>query len=276
VRAEVKTHPLGIEFLSVFGLPPVELVDLAADLGCQHISTALTAYPGESPYGYEQFSLRKDAALRSAMRERMADRGVTIALGEGFSLKAGGDARDYAADLDLMVELGAERINTIAIDPDLGRVYDQLGVLTELVAERRMTLTLETAPGLPIGDLPSALHAIAQVGRPELQLLIDTMHVLRSGSTPADVAALDPALIGYVQLSDVPLVSPYESYFDEAMQHRLCPGDGELPLRELLGAIPDGVVVSLEVPNLEEAQSGLSPRQRVERYIAATRHLLDG
>jgi hypothetical protein len=28
---------LGIGFLSMFGLPPVEFVDLAADLGCRYI-----------------------------------------------------------------------------------------------------------------------------------------------------------------------------------------------------------------------------------------------
>ena len=32
---------LGVEFLSVFGLPPVEFVNLAADLGCHYISTGL-------------------------------------------------------------------------------------------------------------------------------------------------------------------------------------------------------------------------------------------
>ena len=32
-------RPLAIGFLSVFGLPPVEFVDLAADLGCRYIST---------------------------------------------------------------------------------------------------------------------------------------------------------------------------------------------------------------------------------------------
>jgi hypothetical protein len=81
-------------------------------------------------------------------------------------------------------------------------------------------------------------------------------------------------LIGYVQLSDVPLISPYDSYFDEAMWHRHCPGDAELPLRELLAAIPDGVPISVEIPNLEEADTGLSPRERVQRYISATRALL--
>jgi hypothetical protein len=31
---------LGIEFISVFGLPPVDFVHLAAGLGCRYISTA--------------------------------------------------------------------------------------------------------------------------------------------------------------------------------------------------------------------------------------------
>ena len=57
---------LGIEHLSVFGLPPVEFVNLAADLGCRHISTALMAI-ASNPYGYAPSSLRDDAALRRAM-----------------------------------------------------------------------------------------------------------------------------------------------------------------------------------------------------------------
>jgi hypothetical protein len=41
----LKTERLGIEFLSVFGLPPVEFVNLAADLGCRYISTGLRSAP---------------------------------------------------------------------------------------------------------------------------------------------------------------------------------------------------------------------------------------
>lgn len=36
---------LGIELLSVFGMPPVTFVSLAADLNCRYISTALTSNP---------------------------------------------------------------------------------------------------------------------------------------------------------------------------------------------------------------------------------------
>ena len=54
---------LGIENISVFGLPPVEFVNLAADLGCQHVSTGLTSFDF-GVHDYPAFSLRDDAALR--------------------------------------------------------------------------------------------------------------------------------------------------------------------------------------------------------------------
>lgn len=71
---------LGIENISVFGLPPVQFVNLAADLGCQHMSTGLTSFP----FGicdYPAFSLRDDAALRREMIAAMRDRGISISLG---------------------------------------------------------------------------------------------------------------------------------------------------------------------------------------------------
>lgn len=47
---------IGIEHLSVFGLPRIEFVDLAADLGVPNISTSLQS-TGNSPLGYPHFSL---------------------------------------------------------------------------------------------------------------------------------------------------------------------------------------------------------------------------
>jgi hypothetical protein len=110
---------LGIENISVFGLPPVEFVNLAADLGCRYISTGLE--PIEyNPHGYPRFSLREDTALRREMVAAMRDRGVSISLGEGFTIRPGFDVcKQRAADLDVMCELGVKRINTVRMDPDL-------------------------------------------------------------------------------------------------------------------------------------------------------------
>ena len=38
---------LGIEMLSVFGMPPIEYVNLTAELGCRYITTGLASFSPE-------------------------------------------------------------------------------------------------------------------------------------------------------------------------------------------------------------------------------------
>jgi sugar phosphate isomerase/epimerase len=264
---------LGIESISVFGLPPVELVNLAADLGCAHISATLTPID-INPHGYPKWSLREDAGLRRAMIGALRERGVSISLGEGFSVRAGMDVRQRAGDLDTMCELGVKRINTVSMDPDLNRSFDQFAALVELASARGVETTLEFAPGLAVADLPTALSAIRHVGRADFRLLIDTMHLVRAGAGAADVAALDPNLIGYVQLCDVPLRPRIANYMEESMTERMVPGSGELPLRDILGALPRHLIIGIEVPLRSQALAGASPRQRLGRCVEAARDLL--
>jgi hypothetical protein len=89
---------IGIEQLSVFGLPPVEFVHLAADLGCNCISAGLTGLD-YNPHGYPSFSLRDDLVMRREMRAAMRDRQVAISLGEGCIIRPNRDIRGAAADM---------------------------------------------------------------------------------------------------------------------------------------------------------------------------------
>ena len=263
---------IGIERLSVFAMPPVEFVNLAADLGCRYIAIALTptAY---NPHGYRAWSLRDDAALRREMAAAMRDRGVSVSLFEGFGIQPGRDVRDYAADLDRLRELGGTRINAVSIDRDQARTLDQFALLAEICEARGIELTTEVGPGTTAG-LASALAAVRHVGRPGFKLLIDTMHWARSGLGAADIAALDPGIIGYVQLCDAPLVSRHARYLDEALHERRVPGTGELPLLDLLATLPRDLVLGLEVPQRSLAEAGVGPRQRVGKCVEATRRLL--
>lgn len=265
--------PIGIENISVFGMPPVDFVTLAADLGCQHISTGLTGYDfGVHPYPV--FSLRTDLHLRREMQAAMRDRGISISLGEGCAVRPGVQARDYAADLDLFAELGTQRINMVSMDPDLHRSCDEFATLAAMALERGMRATIELAPVLTICDLPTALDALRRIGNPELRLLIDTMHVLRTGATPADIAALPADLIDYVQLCDAACPPRMDSYFEESMYERMVPGEGGLPLRDLLAVLPKDRVYALEVPQREAARAGMTPHERLGHCVAAARRLL--
>jgi sugar phosphate isomerase/epimerase len=263
---------LGIEFISVFGLPPADFVHLAADLGCRYVSVALAGRPVKS-LGYQAFSLKDDLALRRELLAAMDERGVAISLGEGMVIARDTDVSGLAADLDVMAELGAAQINTLSFDRDRNRTFDQLATLTEMAAARGMGTTVELAPGMTIGDPVTLLAAIQHVGRPDLRLALDTMHWVRAGFGPAELRQLGPEKIGYVQLSDTTLTPRVDSYMQEAMYERMAPGDGELPLAELLAAVPDDVVVGLEIPMRSLAEAGVSPIDRLRPCVAAARQL---
>jgi sugar phosphate isomerase/epimerase len=263
---------LGIEFISVFGLPPVRFVELAADLGCSDLSLGL--HPLDcNPHDYPSYSL-SDPTLQREFKAVLRDRGVSFALAEGFFVLPGRDVSAYAADLDMVRELGAQRINTLALEPDRGRCFDQFAALAELAAARGLATTLEFIPATPVGDLATAVAVARHVGRPEFGVLVDTMHLVRSGGSAADVAALPPGVVTYAQLCDCPLVSPCASYAEEAKYERLPPGEGEFPLLEILKALPRDLVIGLEIPQRRLAEAGVGPHERLGRCVEAARELL--
>ena len=210
------------------------------------------------------------------MRAAMDGRGVRISLGDGFLVLPGAEMRTFTADLDALADLGVPRISVVSLDPDLARTFDQFAALTELAAQRGIQTLVEPVPGLTVEDLPTALAAREYVGRPDFRLLIDTMHLVRSGSGAADIAGMDPDHIGYAQLNDTTLSPRFGTYMEEAMFERMVPGEGELPLRDILSALPADIVIELEVPRRSLALAGVSPIDRLRPCIEAARRLLSG
>jgi sugar phosphate isomerase/epimerase len=104
--------------------------------------------------------------------------------------------------------------------------------------------------------------------------LIDTMHVVRSGSNAADIAAVDPDYIGYAQLNDTTLQPRLDNYMEEAMFERMVPGEGELPLLDILSVLPPDVILEIEVPRRSLALAGVSPVDRMRPCVDAARRLL--
>ena len=225
------------------------------------------------PLGFPPFSL-KDAALRKDLLAAMTHRGVSISLGDGFLVLPGAEVHALSADLDALAELGVPWINAVSLDPDLPRTFDQFAALTELAAQRNIQTAVEPVPGLTVRDLPTALAALEHVGRPDFRLLIDTMHLVRSGSSAAELAAIDPSYIGYAQLNDTTLAPRLDNYLEEAMYERMVPGEGELPLLDILSVLPAGIVIEVEVPRRSLALDGVSPVDRLRPCVEAARRLL--
>lgn len=270
---------LGLDMLTLIGMPPVDHIALAAELDCGSVSIGMTSlslgdlgHPGVRLY--PDWSLADDPALRRDVKRALQQTGVHISLGEGFIVAPTRDVRNYAANLDIMAELGTLRVNAISVDRDMARTHEQLAILADLVIARGMEFIVEFAPPNAINTMAAVLAAVAYIDRPECKIMFDAMHFFRAGGKVEDIAALDPALISYAQLCDVPLVSKGGTYMEEAIFGRMFPGDGELPLREWVEALPPTLEIGVEVPMLDALVSGVSPRDHAARAVAAARNYI--
>lgn len=262
---------LGIECLSTFGLHPAEIVRVANDLGCGFVTLNLSPAPNRLPI-YPEISLRRDQGARLLVKTALADSNVRLAIMEGFAIVPGATST-HERDLDIAADLGATAICVVSMERDLVRTHDEFSRITEMASVRGLITTTEVGAGV-LRTFAKAMAAAEAVGNPSFKLLIDTMHFFRSGATVADLAAIDSALIGHIQLCDVPIPAIIGSYMEEALFERRAPGDGDLPLADFLSLLPAEVVVGLEVPIRSEAEAGVEPHMRLGRCVGAARALL--
>jgi sugar phosphate isomerase/epimerase len=262
---------LGIDMQTVFGLSPLDHIEWASELGCQHVTFGLSPVPRKLP-DIAPWSLVDDLQLRCGTRASLRETGISLEVVEGFALRPQANSQDRAAELDIAAELGAKRITAVVMEPDRSRALDQLSILADLASQRGMQLLLEFAPPHAVNTLAGALATIREVNRPNFRLVIDAMHFFRTKGTVEDLLSVEPALISYVQLCDAPRSSD-EDYLQEACFRRKAPGDGELPLVDLMRAIPAGVPIGLEVPIRAEAEKDL--KLTIARIVSTGRRVLD-
>ncbi len=256
-------HALSLHHLSVMDLSPAELIDTAAALGCPHVCL-FTFQPGSAvsmPLVHDG-----DVAL---LRRRLRDAGVSVLGTTSFALEADTDIASYEAGVERSAGLGAQHANCRITDPDEARVIDHFGRFAEFCVKRGLVPLIEPSGYRNADAQPQALRIIAKVGHGGLTL--DPLHITRTGTRWEAVEALDPALIGYVQLCDGPLEAPAEHYPEESAFDRLPPGEGEYPLDRLLAITPPGMPISIEIPCRRLREQGLAGGELAAELVRRSR-----
>jgi sugar phosphate isomerase/epimerase len=261
---------LSLSHLTVLEVGPPDLITLAADAGFSSVGVRLSSpMPGGIAY-----PLWPGSAAMVETRRRMADCGVHVFDVEVVRLAPETDVQTYAAMLDAAAELGAERVCVNVDDADRSRTIDRFGELCDLASGWNLGVDLEFMIWRPVARIADAAGIVSAAGKPNGAILIDALHLFRSGGSVAAVAALDPALIGSFQLCDARAKAPDPSgIIDEARCDRLPPGEGALPLNELLDALPEGLILGLEVP-MSRSAPALTPLERARRVRTAADALL--
>lgn len=262
---------LSLDILTVMGMEPLAYIKLASDLACDHVGMQVAPVT-TIPELYPEWSLRDNPRLLRDIRAALSDHGLTVHLGEGFLLQPDMDVRDFAMDIEVLAEIGARCVNICSFDADRNRAFDALASFAGMAQQAGMSACLEFAPALGIADLATAVEAVRHASVPDFGIVIDAMHFFRSGAMVEDLARLDPALIRYAQICDVPAESSLD-YVTEACFERCCPGEGDLPLEQLVAALPPDIVVGLETPMRGRVLSGEDPVSVLAPGVAAARRL---
>ena len=248
--------------------PPLEYVSLAAEAGFDAIGLRLNRSPG-LPF-HPVVGVRE---LKSAV----AASGLPVLDVYSFYLRPETDLEEYLPALELGAELGARYAVVMGDDPDWSRQRERFGRLCDRAGTFGLTCVLEFAVMRTLASLPQTVRLIEEAGRANAAVCLDPLNFVRGGGRPAELAALDPRLFPYLQLTDGFLEpgEPDPARLGRMGANRRClMGEGDVPMREILAALPAGLALSVEFP--PAIRPGVPAREWAKIVARTCRTYLDG
>jgi sugar phosphate isomerase/epimerase len=259
--------------LSVLPCTPLEQIDAAHAAGFDAVGLRLV------PTLNTDIDVMADKPLRLAIERRLQATNLEVLdieivrIGPETNLPAIVPMLEYGREIGARYVTVTGRLRGDCQPEDEALTVSKLHQLCELADRHGIRPQIEFMAFRGIGSLDEAAHIVDLVSHFNLAICIDVLHHFRSGGTVSSVLNLDASTISCVQLCDASSIAPPMAELPrEARYGRLELGEGDLPLRDLLMAVPGDVPVAIEVPSA--ARSRLSINERAEELIQSARVLL--
>lgn len=259
--------PLSMAHLCELDTPPADLIEIAAKAGLA--SVGLRLHPAAA--GGISYPL-SGASEQAEVRRQIATTGVGVEYIELISITEATRATDYRAMLETGAAIGATRLAVGSDTSNHAVAAEKLAAICDLAQPFGMAVDLEFMPFRGIRSLADAISVVEKCGRSNAHILVDALHIRRSGTTIEDLRRLNPRHVGTYQICDAPLAAPTD-LVAEARTRRLIPGQGELAIFDQLDALPAGTGIGVEVP-MAPLFPGLTPAERLARLVTKTKAFL--
>jgi sugar phosphate isomerase/epimerase len=255
---------------TVIDLPPLAFAELAGKVGCERVCV-FSHWPAGMPRELPAIT----RAVKDEFLARLADNGIRVIGADFFPITPDLDPDSFKGPLAYARELGVRHVTTAVWDEDAARAADKLGAVADLAAAEGLKATIEFMGTTPACDtLKKAVWYVDQVGRPNLGITLDAVHLVRSGATAAEIAALDPRYINNAQICDGYGLQVTTDYMHEAAVERITPGEGDWPLVDIFRAIPADVLVDLELPTTKVSGDGPDTVRFVKNALEKSQAIL--
>lgn len=259
--------------LSMIAVPPARLADVAAGAGFDWFSLRLTPSPST---GVDHGHLGDERALER-LRQQIDASGARLLDLEVIRMTGPDSVGAATPLLEAAQALGARYVIATVEDPDPVRRVDTLAAMAQAAAGHGTAIAVEFMMFTASPTLADAVDVISAAGEPNVVVLPDVLHLVRSGGTLDQLAAVDPSLIPYAQICGAHGSGPAADAAAaraEAAKARLLPDEGDLQVREYVATLPLTTILAPEAPLAGQADP-LDPQALAHAMMAASRRVAE-
>lgn len=192
-----------------------------------------------------------DRAEISRLHAMTRDLGVVISNISAFQFYPGLTRDHLKTVVETAARLGADTLVVNCFMKDRGEALSLFAAYDEMARDAGMRIALEFLPYSAVRNLAGARTFIRDSGASVSRLLIDALHLERSGGDVHDIASLDNSEIAFWQICDARKRSGKTVQDDQLMQEartaRLPLGQGDLPLGAMFSVLPSDLEIEYEV-----------------------------
>lgn len=206
-----------------------------------------------------------DALAR--VSQALDESAVSLVDVEACWLEGGSDlAPEQALLVEVGLALGAPNVLVVSRHDDYDASVLQFRALCEMASDQ-IRVNLEFGEFTSIKSLAAARAFIADVDHPAAGILIDLMHLNRSGESLPD---LDDPAFSYIQACDFQEASARMTgldYITAAVDGRCCLGEGDARTSDIRAVRESGLDVSLEIRSKNLRDEFPDPVQRAKQIF---------
>ena len=192
-----------------------------------------------------------------------------------------GDAIVEIVHEDVFFEI-AEALDASAINVaqgfgaelDLDRAAEDLARVAHRAAEHGRDVCFEFLPWCGVPDVTTCLDLLERTGCSNTRIMFDAWHWFRGARDLEALRSIPGERIGSTQFNDAPEAAS-EDLMAEAMQARRLPGEGDIPIVDLIRTLDEiGSRAPIGVEVIRTEHDAMAPREVGRRTAEAMRRVL--
>jgi sugar phosphate isomerase/epimerase len=203
--------------------------------------------------------------------KRVRDTGLTVVDMEVVRMGPEGDCGEGL--IEAAAAIGAKNILTVSQFDEIEATAERLNELCTFARAVDIRICLEFMRFTTVQTLADALQVVQIVDQDNVGILVDLIHVFRSGTTYEDIRAADSSFFPYAQWCDAPTEPcgwSTKELIRDALDDRSIPGEGDMPVNEFESLFDLTVPFSIEVRSKSLRDGFPDFLERAKHLLSAT------